>query len=74
MKLTRYINQLWLRRRDTDESWYTYLFFAALRVVLVFIPQKGYIHPDEFFQSVEVMTGEPLSSVQVFCLMLVSIR
>ncbi|XP_017473997.1 PREDICTED: GPI mannosyltransferase 4 [Rhagoletis zephyria] len=58
MKLTRYIHQLWLRHSTTDECWYTYLFFAALRVVLVFIPQKGYIHPDEFFQSVEVMTGD----------------
>ncbi|XP_011189983.2 GPI mannosyltransferase 4 [Zeugodacus cucurbitae] len=58
MKLKRYINQLWLRHRNTDENWYTYLFFLVLRVVLVFIPQKGYVHPDEFFQSVEVMTGD----------------
>ncbi|XP_011198402.1 GPI mannosyltransferase 4 [Bactrocera dorsalis] len=58
MKLKRYINHLWLRHRNTDENWYTYLFFAVLRVVLVFIPQKGYVHPDEFFQSVEVMTGD----------------
>lgn len=58
MKLKRYINHLWLRHRNTDENWYTYLFFAVLRVVLVFIPQKGYVHPDEFFQSVEVMTGK----------------
>ncbi|XP_053964595.1 GPI mannosyltransferase 4 [Anastrepha ludens] len=58
MKLTRYINQLWQRHRDTDENWYMYLFFVVLRVVLVVIPQQGYIHPDEFFQSVEVMTGD----------------
>ncbi|XP_020717469.1 GPI mannosyltransferase 4 isoform X2 [Ceratitis capitata] len=58
MKLKRYINQLWMRHRDTDENWYAYLFFGLLRVILVFIPQKGYIHPDEFFQSVEVMTGD----------------
>ncbi|XP_067627752.1 GPI mannosyltransferase 4 [Eurosta solidaginis] len=58
MKLTRYINQLLLRHREIDENWYLYLFFAVLRIVLVFIPQKGYIHPDEFFQSVEVMTGD----------------
>lgn len=35
-----------------------YLFLAALRICSVFIPQTGYIHPDEFFQSVEVMAGK----------------
>jgi hypothetical protein len=29
---------------------------------MVFMPQSGYIHPDEFFQSVEVVTGDVLST------------
>ncbi|XP_060534871.1 GPI mannosyltransferase 4 [Cylas formicarius] len=35
-----------------------YLFFAALRVFLVMVPQTGYIHPDEYFQSLEVLIGK----------------
>ncbi|XP_061398694.1 GPI mannosyltransferase 4 [Musca vetustissima] len=58
MKLSTNINQLWNKRRtNIDENWYTYLFFAVLRIVLVFI-QTGYVHPDEFFQSIEVMNGD----------------
>jgi hypothetical protein len=26
--------------------------------VLVFVPQYGYIHPDEFFQTSEIVSGE----------------
>ena len=29
---------------------------------MVLMPQSGYIHPDEFFQSVEVVTGDVLST------------
>lgn len=59
MKLTKNINQLWSKKRtNTDENWCTYLFFAVLRIVLVFIPQLGYVHPDEFFQTVEVINGK----------------
>lgn len=32
--------------------------FALLRIALVFVPQTGYIHPDEFFQSTEVVAGD----------------
>ncbi len=32
------------------------------RIVMVFMPQSGYIHPDEFFQSVEVVTGDVLGT------------
>lgn len=35
---------------------FTYLGLAFLRILLVF-PQTGYIHPDEYFQSVEIVTG-----------------
>lgn len=35
-----------------------YWFLAALRIILTLIPQTGYIHPDEYFQSIEVISGE----------------
>lgn len=35
-----------------------YYFLATLRLFLTLVPQRGYIHPDEFFQSVEVMAGD----------------
>lgn len=34
-----------------------YWSLAIIRVVLVLAPQKGYVHPDEFFQSIEVFAG-----------------
>ncbi|XP_030748855.1 GPI mannosyltransferase 4 [Sitophilus oryzae] len=30
----------------------------AFRILLIFAPQIGYIHPDEYFQSVEVLAGK----------------
>lgn len=38
--------------------WDLYWIFAALRILLAMCPQIGYIHPDEFFQTVEVVTGD----------------
>lgn len=35
----------------------TYYFLIVIRIVLVFIPQYGYIQPDEFFQTTEVISG-----------------
>uniref|UniRef100_A0A8D8YRR3 Mannosyltransferase n=1 Tax=Cacopsylla melanoneura TaxID=428564 RepID=A0A8D8YRR3_9HEMI len=35
-----------------------YWIAAGLRVVLTLLPQSGYIHPDEFFQSTEVVIGD----------------
>ncbi|XP_043284798.1 GPI mannosyltransferase 4 [Venturia canescens] len=35
-----------------------YWIFAALRVILTILPQTGYIHPDEYFQSIEVIAGD----------------
>lgn len=59
MKLATNINQLWSKKRiNNNENLCTYMFFAVLRIVLVFIPQMGYVHPDEFFQTVEVMNGK----------------
>lgn len=37
---------------------FTYFLFIVIRIVLVFLPQYGYIHPDEFFQTTEVIAGE----------------
>lgn len=41
-----------------DRIFLTYIIFCVIRVVLVFVPQHGIIHPDEFFQSVEPMAGK----------------
>nr|XP_023026482.1 GPI mannosyltransferase 4 [Leptinotarsa decemlineata] len=35
-----------------------YVCSILLRILLVLVPQTGYIHPDEFFQSVEVLAGK----------------
>jgi hypothetical protein len=37
-----------------------YTVLVILRFVLVFIPQFGYIHPDEFFQTTEVVAGKSI--------------
>uniref|UniRef100_A0A1A9X306 Mannosyltransferase n=1 Tax=Glossina brevipalpis TaxID=37001 RepID=A0A1A9X306_9MUSC len=60
MKFISNINNVWQKKQrpNTDENWSTYLFFAVLRLVLVFIPQLGYVHPDEHFQSVEIVNGD----------------
>lgn len=58
MRITSHFSQLWEKGTPTARHLNTYFFFALLRLVLVFVPQLGYVHPDEFFQSVEVMTGE----------------
>ena len=43
------------------DVWDIYWLFVLLRVVLVFLPtNSGYIHPDEYFQSVEVTYGDVL--------------
>ncbi|KAG5670527.1 hypothetical protein PVAND_000785 [Polypedilum vanderplanki] len=45
-------------KRRENFSLFTYFFFILIRIVMVFLPQYGYIHPDEFFQTTEVITGE----------------
>uniref|UniRef100_A0A182TH70 Mannosyltransferase n=1 Tax=Anopheles melas TaxID=34690 RepID=A0A182TH70_9DIPT len=44
--------------KPKDPSLVSYFILSFLRIVLVFVPQLGYIHPDEFFQSVEVVAGD----------------
>lgn len=36
--------------------------WLIFRILLVFFPQPGYIHPDEYFQTVEVITGDVLGT------------
>ena len=41
--------------------WDIYWIFVLLRIVFTFIPSNsGYLHPDEYFQSVEVVVGDAL--------------
>ncbi|XP_037032885.1 GPI mannosyltransferase 4 [Bradysia coprophila] len=54
MKLRNFIRLF----KTNDKNIRTYFALAIVRIVLVFIPQFGYIHPDEFFQSIEVMAGD----------------
>lgn len=54
MKLRNYIKII----QRNDRHIRTYFVLLIVRILLVFIPQFGYIHPDEFFQSMEVMAGE----------------
>ncbi|XP_017794337.1 PREDICTED: GPI mannosyltransferase 4 [Habropoda laboriosa] len=35
-----------------------YWVLVVLRIILTLIPQTGYIHPDEYFQSIEVISGD----------------
>ncbi|XP_014284013.1 GPI mannosyltransferase 4 [Halyomorpha halys] len=35
-----------------------YWFLVILRIALIFIPQDGYIHPDEYFQSLEILNSD----------------
>ena len=48
--------------KDLIDAWWKiwdiYWLFLILRIAFVFIPQPGYIHPDEFFQTVEVVVGD----------------
>lgn len=40
---------------------FVYYLLVVIRIVLTFIPQTGYIHPDEFFQSIEVVAGNVIN-------------
>lgn len=44
--------------KDKDRDFQNYLLTILIRIVLVFMPQTGYIHPDEYFQTVEPMAGK----------------
>jgi hypothetical protein len=42
---------------DMNLSLVPYWFLAFVRIVITLLPQNGYIHPDEYFQSVEIVAG-----------------
>jgi hypothetical protein len=42
---------------DMNLSLVPYWFLAFVRVAITLLPQNGYIHPDEYFQSVEIVAG-----------------
>ena len=44
------------------KTWDIYWIFLLIRIFLVFVPPTGYIHPDEYFQTVEVITGDVLGT------------
>ncbi|XP_027324249.2 GPI mannosyltransferase 4 [Anas acuta] len=46
-------------------AWRLWAVLAALRAGWCLLPQAGYLHPDEFFQSPEVMAGDILN-LQVY--------
>lgn len=50
--------KIYKNRKIKNLSLFTYSLLVVLRIVLVFIPQYGYIHPDEFFQTSELISGE----------------
>lgn len=54
MKINKYFQSI----QQQDKFLRSYYVLAALRLFLVFVPQFGYIHPDEFFQSLEIMAGK----------------
>lgn len=58
MKIVNSFNNFLTRTKNSCGYWQQYLFFLALRFVLVFLPQIGYIHPDEFFQIPEIIIGK----------------
>lgn len=42
------------------DSFFWWHILVLVRILLTFLPQSGFIHPDEFFQSVEVVAGDIL--------------
>lgn len=56
MQLKKYLQSIHIQTQNKYLR--TYAILVALRVCLVFVPQFGYIHPDEFFQSVEIVAGK----------------
>jgi hypothetical protein len=37
---------------------WSYFLLCFVRIALTLLPQTGYIHPDEYFQSTEILAGE----------------
>ncbi|KAK3925905.1 GPI mannosyltransferase 4 [Frankliniella fusca] len=46
------------KSKTKDLNMSVYWLLAFLRIILTLVPQTGYIHPDEYFQTVEVVAGD----------------
>ncbi|GAB0090040.1 Mannosyltransferase [Sergentomyia squamirostris] len=55
MKINSYLRAI---THTKDRILFRYFLLAFFRIGLVFLPQTGYIHPDEFFQTVEPIVGD----------------
>lgn len=51
-------NKLPKNKSEFNLSLVPYVLLAVFRVVLTVIPQTGYIQPDEYFQSIEIVNGK----------------
>lgn len=56
MQVKRYFKSIQIHTKNKYLR--TYYLLVVLRICLVFVPQLGYIHPDEFFQTIEVVSGK----------------
>lgn len=54
MKLNKYFQKISYTK---NSNLFSYYFLCVLRFAIALVPQIGYIHPDEFFQTVEVVGG-----------------
>lgn len=57
--------KIYKNRKIKNLSLFTYSLLVVVRIVLVFIPQYGYIHPDEFFQTSELISGEFFGKLEI---------
>jgi hypothetical protein len=48
---------------DINLSLVPYWFLVFVRIVITLLPQNGYVHPDEYFQSIEIVAGVFSSSL-----------
>lgn len=45
------------KKVENKPSLIVYWILAGFRILLTLLPQTGYLHPDEYFQSIEVIAG-----------------
>lgn len=63
-----------LKNPSVKYWWYWYLVLAFFRIAFIFIPQTGYVHPDEFFQSTEIINGMNISIIDRVIIMLTDVH
>lgn len=57
--------KLKISKKFQNREIYVYIALIVIRILFVFLPQYGYIHPDEFFQSTEVVSGKYSKCFQI---------